>query len=117
MTGIVERRSENTYIGRDSAPCKHCNEVIETDVPACPHCGNQPVAAVKWASIAAILVGTILAVPIGYAGWMAWFGPLVGVALFCGGVGVYWVVTDRYSPTKYDARTDSRDTEAEPTIP
>lgn len=115
MTGSTGAENRDTYLDRASAPCKHCDEVIEVDVPACPHCGNQPVAAVKWGSIAAILIGTILTIPVSHAAWMVQFGSLVGVVLFCVGVGVYWVVTERYSPTKYDATTGTRYTETGPT--
>ncbi|MEM4781217.1 MAG: hypothetical protein QXG03_06625 [Halalkalicoccus sp.] len=52
----------------------------------------------------AILVGVILAIPAAHAAWLFWTGSLVGVALFCLGVGVYWIAAERYSPTKRDAR-------------
>lgn len=49
-----------------------------------------------------MLVGSILAVPMGTP--MAyWPGSLAGVVLFCLDVGLYWAVTDRYSPAKHDA--------------
>lgn len=92
-----------TAFRRDRAPCKRCGETIETDVAACPHCGNQPLAAIKRGSIVAMFVGTILAVTLSNAALVVWFGSLVGVALFCAGAGVFWVVTERYSPTEYDA--------------
>lgn len=50
-----------------------------------------------------MFVGTILAVTLSNAALVVWFGSLVGVVLFCIGAGVFWVVTDRYSPTEYDA--------------
>jgi hypothetical protein len=88
---------------RDRAPCKHCGETIETDVAACPHCGNQPLAAIKRGSIVAMFVGTILAVTLSNAALVIWFGSFVGIVLFCVGAGVFWIVTERYSPTEYDA--------------
>jgi hypothetical protein len=97
------RSAEDSSFRRDRAPCKHCGETIETDVTACPHCGNQPFAAIKRGSIVAMFVGTILAVTLSNAALMVWFGSLVGVVLFCIGAGVFWIVTERYSPTEYDA--------------
>lgn len=88
---------------RNSAPCEHCGSVIETDLAACPDCGNQPIAAVKRGSIAAMLTGAILAMTASNVALAYWFAPLVGVGLFATGAGLYWVATGRYSPTKYDA--------------
>lgn len=103
MTDSPTTETGGTYLRRERAPCKRCSEVIDTDVPACPRCGNQPLAAIKRASIAAILVGTILTIPAAHAVWAFWFESLLGLALFVIGVSGYWIVTGRYSPTKYDA--------------
>lgn len=103
MVGSTSETRETTYLRRDRAPCKRCGDVIETDVPACPHCGNRPLAGVKAGSVALMFVGTILALPLSHGALAFWVGSLVGVLLFCVGVGVYWVVTERYSPTEYDA--------------
>ena len=88
---------------RESAPCEHCGSVIETDLAACPDCGNQPVAAVKRVSIGAMLAGAILAMTASNVALAYWLAPLVGVGLFAAGAGLYWVLTGRYSPTEYDA--------------
>lgn len=88
---------------RESSPCEHCGSVIETDLAACPDCGNQPVATVKRGSIAAMVAGAILAMTANTVVLALWFVPLVGVGLFASGAGLYWVITERYSPTEYDA--------------
>lgn len=58
-------------------------------------------------SIATMLVGAILAAPVSHVALMFWVGSLIGVVLFCCSVGIYWVITVWYSPTKYDANTYS----------
>lgn len=73
------------------------------DVPVCPHCENQPAILTKWGSIAVILIGSILAVSMSHPMVTYWPGTLVGVILFCSGVGLCWVATERYSPAKHDA--------------
>lgn len=103
MTGTRAVEGSTPSLRRERAPCRRCGETIETDVTACPHCGNQPLAAIKGGSIVAMFVGTVLALTTTNAALVVWYGPLVGVGLFCAGAGVLWVVTDRYSPTEYDA--------------
>lgn len=105
MTGITIDDDSGTVFHREQSSCKHCGEVIETDVPACPHCRNQPAALAKWGCVMIMLIGTMLAVPIAHSLVMYWLGSLIGILLFCSGVGLYWVITERYSPTKYDATT------------
>lgn len=95
--------SSTAYLHRDSAPCEHCGSVIETDLAACPDCGNQPVAAVKRVSIGAMLAGAILAMTASNVALAYWLAPLAGVGLFAAGAGLYWVLTERYSPTEYDS--------------
>lgn len=90
---------------RDQSSCKRCGEIIEMDVPACPHCRNHPAALSKWGCITMMLVGTILAASMAHSLMIYWPGSLIGVMLFCVGVSLYWVMTDRYSPTKHDAPT------------
>lgn len=114
VTGTRSVEGTPASLRRERAPCRHCGETIETDVPACPHCGNQPLAAVKGGSIVAVFVGTILAVTTSNAALMVWYGPLVGVGLLCGGMAVFWVVTGRYSPTEYDAGGRSPSAESTP---
>lgn len=114
MTEIGGTTESATYLERDRAPCKRCGTEIDTDVAACPHCGNRPAAAIKLASVGAMLVGAILAVTTSNVPLAFWFAPLTGIGSFVGGAGVYWVVTDRYSPTKYDsgARVGHPDSES-----
>lgn len=107
----------DTAFHRDRAPCKRCGESIETDVPACPHCGNQPAALVKWGSVVAMFVGTTLAVSASHLIVTYWPGSIVGIALFCCGLGLYWVLTDRYSPTRYDASARASGAESGPVNP
>lgn len=114
MTETRSAEGTTASLRRERAPCRRCGETIETDVPACPHCGNQPLAAVKGGSIVAVFVGTILAVTTSNAALVVWYGPLVGVGLLCGGMAVFWVVTGRYSPTEYDAGGLSPSAESTP---
>lgn len=114
MTGIREVNGSTTYLSRDRAPCKRCGTEIDADVAACPHCGNQPAAVIKLASVVAMVAGAILAVTTSNVTLAFWFGPLLGAGLFLGGAGIYWIVTDRYSPTRYDsqARIEHSDSES-----
>ncbi|ADJ14195.1 hypothetical protein [Halalkalicoccus jeotgali] len=86
---------------RARAPCERCGDAIETDVPACPHCGNHPLAGVKTGSVVVMFVGAVLAVALSHGAFA--LVSLLGVGLFCGGAGVYWIATERYSPTEHDA--------------
>lgn len=104
MTGSDSMERIPPYVGRKRAPCKRCGEKIDADVAACSHCGNQPMAGLKRASIVSMFIGSILTFTAGNVALASWFGPVVGAGLLCGGAAVYWIVTGRYSPTEYDSR-------------
>lgn len=103
MTGSESVAGTAARLRRESAPCERCGEVIEADVAACPNCRNQPMATLKRGSVVAMLIGAILAMTASSIGPVGWFVPPAGVSLFACGVGTYWTVTERYSPTEYDA--------------
>lgn len=105
MTRITIGDDSGTVFHREQSSCKHCGEIIETDIPACPHCKNHPAALAKGGCVTMMLIGTILAVSMAHSVVTYWLGSLVGILLFCSGVGLYWVITERYSPTKYDVTT------------
>lgn len=103
MTEITIGDDSVATFHRDQSACKCCGEIIEIDVPACPHCRNQPAALTKWGCVAIMFMGTILAVSTTHMLVMYWPGSLTGIVLFCTGASLYWIVTERYSPTKHDA--------------
>lgn len=105
MVKITTDNDSFTVFHQEQSSCKRCGEVIEMDVPACPHCKNQPAALTKWGCIMIMFIGMILAVLMTHSLVVYWPGSLIGIIMFCSGVGSYWVVTERYSPTKYDATT------------
>lgn len=77
-----------------SDSCESCGATIDSDLRACPECGNEPAAAAKKAALGILVVGLVLSVII----------PPIGVLVIVAALFVLltlWRGWADYSPTSH----------------